>query len=492
MRLSPGRSGSNGDQRTYLWLVVGLLILVGVAAALVVAVLRVGDETTLSITALGLPGPGASRTGAPLATPARTVAPAPVTPVSAPPSPWAYAWFFAGAGQSADYANALTLFNPFEMPVSGSTAYVGEAGPTGQVTFTVQPGSRLSLAIPSTGPLGLRLSASGALYAERLSAGPGGGVVANGVRPSATWYLPMIETRLDFSDSVVLANFNTGQARVSLAIFSDSGITQTLVYTVAGSSRLSVPVTWVLAPSSSVQPGRPRGAQVRSDLSIVVEQVTLTEGGGLYGGTGVAELAKTWYLPEANTRAGFSTTLAVLNPGLVPARLTVTYLPEGKPPLIKSYLAGAFTPLRLNLNAEMPDAAVGVVIESDQPVAVQRVTLLSAGRGAHSSVGATATAREWFLPDVSTVAPAVTSLVILNPGASAAEVIAYLYGEDGRPPQKQVVQVAPSSRFTLALDRDVSPGLWSARVVSSQPVVVERVTYFQGLAGGISSMGSGK
>lgn len=491
MRLSSGRDSSSGDQRPYLWLSVGLLILVGVAAALAVIVVRTAEDTSRGIAALALPSPGAARVTPTVAGVLTPVPPASPTAAAAPRPTGDTAWWFADVGQAGGFTTTLTLFNPGETAISGTATYVGEAGPAGQMSFVARPRSRLTLGAPVAGPLAVSISGSGRFFAERMAVGSRDTAASGGTHPATTWYLPLVNTRFGFDDSVILANFNTSPARVSLAIFSDAGITHTLAYTVAASSRLTVPVTRRLMPTSAVRPGAPRGALVRSDQAIVVEQTTTLEGGGIYAVAGATDLAKVWYLPEGNTRFGFESMLAVLNPGPAPARLRVTYLPEGKAPLVRSYTVGGFTPLRLNLNGEMPDAAFGLVIEADQPVAVQRISYLGEGQAAHSSPGATATAREWLLPDVSTTAPAITFLVILNPGASPAEVTAYLFGEEGRPLEKQVT-VAAASRLALALDRDVPPAPWSARVVSTQPVVVERVTYYRGLPGGASSMGYGR
>ena len=215
------------------------------------------------------------------------------------------------------------------------------------------------------------------------------------------------------------------------------------------------------------------------------------EGGGTYALAGAASLSKTWYVAEANTRGGFSTTLAILNPGPAAAKVMVTYLPEGRPPLIKTYALPPYSPLRLNVNGEIADAALGVVIEADQPVAAARITYLSGGQGAHATLAAPAAAADWFLPESSAAAPATAFLVILNPGTAAAEATVTFLPEEGRPTERKV-SIAAGSRLALALDRDVPPTAMGARVRATQPVVVEQVTYYRGTPGGTASMGVGR
>ena len=302
------------------------------------------------------------------------------------------------------------------------------------------------------------------------------------------WYLPLVESRFGYDDVLALANFNSAPARVSVSYLSGA-ITQTKAYTVSANSRLTVPMSQELAPLSSVRPGSPRGAVVRSDLPIVAEQITTWEGGaGGYSGGGCAVLSKTWHLPEGNTRTGAETTVAILNPGPSPAKLLVTYLPEGRQPVFKSYTVGAASPLHLRLGSEMPDSAVALSVESDQPVAVSRVTYLGGGAGGHAGCGATAAAREWVLPEAGTAPPALTFLIFMNPGAEAAAVTVTLFGEEGKPLEKRL-SVPAASRFALALEGDVPPAALSAWVTASQPVVVERVSYIGGANGAMSSMG---
>ena len=164
--------------------------------------------------------------------------------------------------------------------------------------------------------------------------------------------------------------------------------------------------------------GTPRGAVVRSDRPVVAQQLVRLEQGGLYALDGTAALSRTWYLAEANTRAGYETVITVLNPGPAAARLQVTYMPEGRPQVAKSYAVPAKEPLHVSVNADMPDAAMGIAVESDQPVAVSRVTYLDGGESAHATLGAPAAAGTWYLPDVNAAEPRITFVILLNPGTS--------------------------------------------------------------------------
>jgi hypothetical protein len=484
-----GRTGGSDDDRTFVWLTLGLVAGVVVVGGLAFLTGRAASETSQVVAPLGLTGPA----GRPeIATPVAAAAPQPTEPAPAATPAFApgAAWFFADGASTGPFKGSYVVFNPNDAPLSGQMTFLRDAGAglSQPVSFTVKARSRLTLEGIAGSPAAVRLNATAPFFVEWAAQSGKDALSSTGALPATRWYAPLVESRFGYDDVLALANFNDGPARVTVSYLSGS-ITQTMAYTVAANTRLAVSMTQQLSVLSSVRPGTPRGAVVSSDLPIVLDQTTTLDGGAVgYSTGGRAALSKAWYLPEGNTRSGTETTVAILNPGPSPARLLVTYLPEGRQPVFKSYAVGAAAPLHLKLNDEMPDAAVAVSVESDQPVVVSRVTYPGGGAGAHATFGATAPAREWVLPEVSTMPPALAFLIIMNPGADPAEVTVTLFGEEGKPLERRV-SVPAASRFALALEKDVPPAALSARVSASQPVVVERVTYFQGSNGGMASMG---
>jgi hypothetical protein len=485
-----GRAGGADDDRTYLWLTLALVAAMVVVGGLVFLVGRAGGETAQIVATLGLSGP-AGRPAPP--TPVAAVVPqATATPVAPSARASGTEWYFADSGRAGSGSSAFVVFNPSDTPVQvGQVTVLLDAGLTAAasqpVSFTLKPQARLTLAGVTGGAMALLASGTAPFFVERTAQAGKDSFSSTGLLPGVTWYLPMVESRFGYEDVLALANFNSAPAKVTVSYLTGS-ITQTMAYTVAANSRLMVSMTQALMPLSSVRPGTPRGAVVSSDVPIVADQTTTLDGGAGYETGGCAALSKTWFLPEGNTRAGTETTVAILNPGTLPAKVLVTYMPEGRQPVFKSYTVGAAAPLHLKLNSEIPDAAVALSVESDQPVAVSRVTFLGDGAGAHAGFGATAAAREWVVPEASTTPPALPFLIILNPGTEAADILVTLFGEEGKPLEKRL-SVPAASRFALALEKDVPPAALSARVTASKPVVVERVTYFRGSSGAMASMG---
>ena len=492
IRSGSGRMGRDDGDRTFLWLTLGLALVIVVVGALAFLVGRAASNTAGTVAALGLPAPGAPRpTQAPASAPAAGTVQPTSSPVLAPAASYApdTVWYFADGGGAAPFTTTYVLMNAGDVAVQGTATFVTESGPSREVTFTVRPQSRLTLPAASRSAQAVRLRADTPFFAERVALGAKDSMSSGALLPATTWYFPIVETRAGSDDQLLLANFNAVAATAGVTFMAENGITQTRQYTVPAMARASVSMTRDLAPLSSVQPGTPRGAIVKSDLPIVVEQTTYLNGNtAAYSVGGSSALARTWYLAEGNTRIGYDTTLAVFNPGANPAKVLVTYIPEGRTPLIKAYTLGPGAPLHLSVRSDMPDAALAMTVEADQPVVVERVMYLANGQAAHATMGATAPAKDWLLPEAGTTTPALAFLIMLNPGTAPADITVTLLGAAGKPLEKKVT-LAAASRLALALDRDVPPAELSARVRSSQPVVVERVTYFAGAPGGMASMG---
>ena len=156
--------------------------------------------------------------------------------------------------------------------------------------------------------------------------------------------------------------------------------------------------------------------------------------------------------------------------------------------ITRRYTVPAASPLHINLKLELPQAAAATVLTADQPVVVERVMYFNQGQAADASLGSQVLAKEWYLPEASTEAPNVPVLILLNPGNVPAEIVVRFFREEGSPVEKRVT-LAGSTRLALILEQDVPNAPLSVGVSASQPLVVERVTYFRKASGGMASMG---
>ena len=213
------RSGSAGpaedDERTFLYLAVGLVIAMVAAGVLAFLVWRSAGETFGAMAVLGLPLPGSARPTAATApaAPPPVALPTPVpalTPVRAADT----AWYFADGGTTGTVTTTYVLLNASDATVTGTASFLPDSGAASAVPFTIRPQSRLAVPAPGRGTLAARFLGSSAFYAGRVSAGGSDAVTEGAVTPSTTWYLPNVESRLGYDDVLSLANLDSATASV--------------------------------------------------------------------------------------------------------------------------------------------------------------------------------------------------------------------------------------------------------------------------------------
>lgn len=482
-----------GGNRTYLWLILGLLILMIVTGGLALSIRIKAAQADAFIAALRPPMPAAARPSPPAAqaTPPATAVPG--TPVLPTPTPLpGTTWYFADNGSVAPSRTYFALANPGDKALQVSATLF--AGPSEPKAITVTINGRSRLTIPGerlgTGPnLPVAFRGQSPFYVERVTAFGHDANSLAGSQPATTWYLPLVETRQGYDSWLYLANFNPVPAQATLTFLSEGGVSHTISRTVPAMAQSALLASRELAQASNIRPGSRLGAVIQSDRPIVLEEATyFNQGDGGYALPGSPVLAHTWYLPEGNTRPDFDTTLAILNPGPAPTTLTVTYLPEGRPRVTKTYTASKASPFYINLKAELPDVAVATIIQADQPIVVGRTMFFNQGKAAHANLGSVTTAKEWLVPAAGTSSPDVPVLVMLNPNPQAAEVTVSLLPAEGQPIEKRL-SLAGATRFALLLEQVVPNASLAAWVRATQPVVVERVTYFRNARGGMASPG---
>ena len=124
---------------------------------------------------------------------------------------------------------------------------------------------------------------------------------------------------------------------------------------------------------------------------------------------------------------------------------------------------------------------ISMKVEADKEIVAERPMYFNYHNvwpGGHDQLGIPNPEKNWYLAEGATHSGFEEWICIQNPGETAANVtITYMF--PGGTTQDQAFQVGPHSRYTVdvngavGMDKDVS-----ARVSSSQPVVVERPMYF--------------
>jgi len=140
---------------------------------------------------------------------------------------------------------------------------------------------------------------------------------------------------------------------------------------------------------------------------------------------GATATSKTWYVGEANTSTGFTTSIVVQNPGATPAEVNVTYITQGG---AKAGSARVVPPMGLttwDAAETVPGASsFSAAVTADVPIVAGMLLTWAGGLSTYSSMGVSAAATRWYLPEGSTGAWSgfETSVVIANPGNDVATV----------------------------------------------------------------------
>ncbi|MHB8893946.1 MAG: NHL repeat-containing protein, partial [Candidatus Geothermincolia bacterium] len=214
----------------------------------------------------------------------------------------------------------------------------------------------------------------------------------------------------------------------------------------------------------------------------------------------------TWYLAEGTTAWGFSTYISILNPNSTPVNAEVTYMPKGASNVSETVTLPASSQTTItndHLVAKMGgtfDFSTRVeATDASKAIAVDR-TMEWGGEGAgqtglgsypegHSSVGVTAPAAVWYLPEGSTKWGFETWLLIQNPSGTEAscDVTYMIEGED---PETVTHTVPAHSRESYSMQEDVGYKDASIKVASDIPVIPERAMYRNNRREGHDSIGT--
>ena len=207
----------------------------------------------------------------------------------------------------------------------------------------------------------------------------------------------------------------------------------------------------------------------------------------------------TWYLAEGTTSWGFSTYITIENPNADTVTANVTYMPTGKATVKQTVKLPGLTQTTLTNNDLIEvmggqcDFSTKVTCKEGTTIAVDR-TMSWTGPGAaspeaHNSIGVTAPAKTWYLPEGSSAWGFETWLLIQNPNSKeAACTITYMI--EGTGPQEVTKTVPPNSRATFDMSKDIGARGASIKVESSVPVIPERAMYRNNRREGHDSIGT--
>ncbi len=191
------------------------------------------------------------------------------------------------------------------------------------------------------------------------------------------------------------------------------------------------------------------------------------------------------YFAEGAANSFFTTRFALFNPNDTAATVMLEYLGSNGSTSGNQLTLDAHAWTNVTLTADsgsVPDNDFSTVIESDQPVIIDRTMKWdSSGYGSHAETAIDAPETTWYLAEGSTGGAFDLFYLLQNPGETPANVTVNYLRPAPLPPIVKTYIVDPRSRRTIWVDQE-GPGLaqtdLSAKITSDQPILVERSMYF--------------
>ena len=305
-----------------------------------------------------------------------------------------------------------------------------------------------------------------------------------------SWYLPEGYTGVGFDEWVLVMNPGEKSVQVRLVF-------QTLDETVEGPLLAAEPGSRVTVHVNEWVPDRHVSTMVTAvdGGNIMAERAMYMFGTpdgkwGAHDSIGIRVPSPVWYLPEGATYYGFDEWVLVQNPNGVPVKARVQFLGRGG--VAKEFVTeiGAGRRCSIHVNEHVPDTEVSTRVESltvlggeALPVFAERamyMATLDGKRGAHDSIGLSAPAPEWYLPEGSTRPGFDEWVLVMNPNDSAAEVKVVFLGPEGEA-NRITFTMKPNSRYSVHVnefvkDLDVSTVVESIGI-NPVGILAERAMY---------------
>jgi hypothetical protein len=216
--------------------------------------------------------------------------------------------------------------------------------------------------------------------------------------------------------------------------------------------------------------------------------VTLAGGFTYTSGSSLTQqTAFTSFLAEGAQTGEMRTQLAIANPETTDAAVKLTFMDAN----------GAATEVDMTVPArsrqtvdassvpQLAGTTFSTRIDSDQPVAVDRLVALDAeGRSASLEAAVTQPSATWYFAEGSTADPMELFYLVQNPGKEPADVQVRYLLPGGAAPVTRTYTVAAGSRATIWVDREdaaIASTDVAAEITSTTgaPIVVERSVYLK-------------
>jgi hypothetical protein len=206
-------------------------------------------------------------------------------------------------------------------------------------------------------------------------------------------------------------------------------------------------------------------------------------------------VSPTWYLAEGSTDWGFSAYVSVINPNSSPVHVTLTYMPTSG-----ANQSQTITMVPNSRATVYPKDLIGAKDFSTVVTCIEGLTIAAdrtmewTGPGATTpedtgSIGVTAPAKTWFLPEGSTKWGFECWLLVQNPNSSDTTAT-FTYMIEGGTPKTVQHPVKAHSRATFNMADDIGAQDASVEISAPLPVIPERSMYRNNRREGADSIGT--
>ncbi len=184
--------------------------------------------------------------------------------------------------------------------------------------------------------------------------------------------------------------------------------------------------------------------------------------------------ARSWYFAEGSSAPPFDSWILLQNPNPAPVIARLTFMPEGRPPVVQELLVGPTSRTSVFANQVVPNAAFSTRVDASAPLLAERA--MYAGFDGHVVTAVTAPSRSWYFAEGSTTAPFHTWILLQNPNPVPAWArVSYLLENGATVPQEMLLP--PNSRSSIFANQVLPNAAFSTRIESDQPIIAERAMY---------------
>jgi hypothetical protein len=285
-----------------------------------------------------------------------------------------------------------------------------------------------------------------------------------------------------FDTDILIANPNASPVTAAITFLRGDGVTRTEQRTLPATSRTTIAVDSIEGFENAEMSAT---VTVPPDLPIVVERTMRWDstGYGAHTERATDAPARQWFFAEGS-QGFFQTFVLLANPGAVTNVATVTFLLESGAPVVKTFELAPTSRQTIAASTiqELANQSFGITVAFTEPGVAERAMYFGnrVFEAGHESAGVTAPSVDWFLAEGATGSFFTTFVLLANPGMIDAQATVTFLPDAG-PPVTKSYAVPAGRRVTLniaAEDVSLANSAVATKVVSTQPILVERAQYW--------------